>query len=51
LTLAAVVLSQRLGAMNRASWRLEKFGLDYAEVNALHTFIFNVYEIGGVTLG
>ncbi|MDB5116656.1 MAG: putative hydrolase of the superfamily [Mucilaginibacter sp.] len=28
----------------------EKFGLDYAEVNALHTFIFNVYEIGSVTL-
>jgi putative hydrolase of the HAD superfamily len=28
----------------------EQFGLDYAEVNALHTFIFNVYEIGSVTL-
>ena len=28
----------------------EKFGLDYAEVNALHNFIFNVYEIGSVTL-
>ena len=28
----------------------EKFGLDYDEVNALHNFIFNVYEIGSVTL-
>jgi putative hydrolase of the HAD superfamily len=28
----------------------EKFGLNYEEVNSLHNFIFNVYEIGGVTL-
>lgn len=28
----------------------EKFGLDYKEVDALHTFIFNVYEIGSITL-
>ncbi len=28
----------------------EKFGLDYAEVNALHNFIFNVYEVGSITL-
>jgi putative hydrolase of the HAD superfamily len=28
----------------------EKYGLDYAEVNALHNFIFNVYEIGSITL-
>jgi putative hydrolase of the HAD superfamily len=28
----------------------EKFGLDYEEVNALHNFIFNVYEIGKITL-
>ena len=27
-----------------------KFGLDYDEVNALHNFIFNVYEIGSITL-
>jgi len=26
------------------------FGLDYAEVDALHNFIFNVYEIGSITL-
>ncbi len=28
----------------------EKFGLDYTEMNALHNFIFNVYEIGSITL-
>jgi len=28
----------------------EKFGLDYDEVNAMHTFIFNVFEIGNVSL-
>lgn len=28
----------------------KRFNLDYAEVNALHNFIFNVYEIGSVTL-
>lgn len=28
----------------------KRFNLDYDEVNALHNFIFNVYEIGSVTL-
>jgi putative hydrolase of the HAD superfamily len=28
----------------------KKFGLDYEEVNAMHNFIFNVYEIGSITL-
>jgi putative hydrolase of the HAD superfamily len=28
----------------------EKFGLDYDEVNEIHNFIFNVYEIGSITL-
>jgi putative hydrolase of the HAD superfamily len=28
----------------------KRFGLDYAEVNSLHNFIFNVYEIGSITL-
>jgi len=27
-----------------------RFNLDYAEVNSLHNFIFNVYEIGSITL-
>lgn len=28
----------------------ELFGLDYAEMDGLHNFIFNVYEIGKITL-
>jgi putative hydrolase of the HAD superfamily len=28
----------------------EKFGLDFGETEALHNFIFNVYEIGSITL-
>ena len=28
----------------------KKFGLDYEEVNAMHNFIFNVYEAGSVDL-
>lgn len=28
----------------------KQFGLNYAEVNELHNFIFNVYEIGSITL-
>jgi putative hydrolase of the HAD superfamily len=28
----------------------KRFKLDYAEVNALHNFVFNVYEIGSITL-
>lgn len=28
----------------------KKFKLDYDEVNSLHNFIFNVYEIGSITL-
>jgi len=28
----------------------KKFGLDYEEVNAMHNFIFNVYEIGSISL-
>src|SRR5690554_5816773 len=28
----------------------ELFGFDYEEMNDLHNFIFNVYEIGSITL-
>lgn len=28
----------------------KQFGLDYEEINVLHNFIFNVYEIGKITL-
>jgi putative hydrolase of the HAD superfamily len=47
--IGGVVLSNGWGHESR-KLAAEKFGLDYAEVNALHTFIFNVYEIGSVTL-
>jgi putative hydrolase of the HAD superfamily len=47
--IGGVVLTNGWGNESR-KLAAEKFGLDYAEVNALHTFIFNVYEIGSVTL-
>ena len=28
----------------------EKFGLNYDELNTLHNYIFNVFEIGNITL-
>jgi len=28
----------------------EKFGLDYEELNTLHNYVFNVFEIGNLTL-
>ena len=47
--IGGVLLSNGWGHESRQV-AAEKFGLDYAEVNALHNFIFNVYEIGSVTL-
>ncbi|MCC8426771.1 HAD family hydrolase [Mucilaginibacter sp. UR6-11] len=47
--IGGVILTNGWGHESR-KLAAEKFGLDYAEVNALHTFIFNVYETGGVTL-
>src|ERR1700710_2021784 len=47
--IGGVMLSNGWGHESR-KLAAEKFGLDYAEVNALHTFIFNVYEIGSITL-
>jgi putative hydrolase of the HAD superfamily len=47
--IGGILLSNGWGHESR-KLAAQKFGLDYAEVNALHTFIFNVYEIGGVTL-
>ncbi|WP_214072803.1 HAD-IA family hydrolase [Mucilaginibacter sp. dw_454] len=47
--IGGILLSNGWGHESR-KLAAEKFGLDYAEVNALHTFIFNVYEIGSVTL-
>lgn len=47
--IGGVVLTNGWGHDSR-KLATEKFGLDYEEVNALHTFIFNVYEIGAITL-
>ncbi|TSJ43540.1 HAD-IA family hydrolase [Mucilaginibacter corticis] len=47
--IGGVMLSNGWGHESREE-AARKFGLDYEEVNGLHNFIFNVYEIGGVTL-
>lgn len=44
-----ILLSNGWGHESRKKAALQ-FGLDYAEVDALHNFIFNVYEIGSITL-
>ena len=44
-----ILLSNGWGHESRKK-AAKKFGLDYAEVDALHNFIFNVYEIGSITL-
>jgi putative hydrolase of the HAD superfamily len=52
-----VVFSDVGGVLLNNGWGHEsrqeaarKFGLDYAEMDVLHDFIFNVYEIGKVSL-
>jgi putative hydrolase of the HAD superfamily len=47
--IGGVMLSNGWGHESRRK-AAEKFGLDYEEVKELHTFIFNVYEIGSITL-
>jgi putative hydrolase of the HAD superfamily len=47
--IGGVLLSNGWGHESRKE-AAEKFGLDYDEVNALHNFIFNVYEIGSIDL-
>ncbi|MBK0379791.1 HAD family hydrolase [Mucilaginibacter segetis] len=47
--IGGILLSNGWGHESRQK-AAKKFGLDYAEVNALHNFIFNVYEIGSITL-
>jgi putative hydrolase of the HAD superfamily len=47
--IGGVLLSNGWGHESRRE-ASEKFGLDYDEVNALHNFIFNVYEIGSIDL-
>ncbi|PYF77261.1 HAD family hydrolase [Pedobacter nutrimenti] len=47
--IGGILLSNGWGHESR-KLAAEKFGLDYNEVNALHNFIFNVYEIGKISL-
>lgn len=47
--IGGVLLSNGWGHLSRMA-AAEKYGLDYTEMDELHHFIFNVYEIGKVTL-
>ena len=47
--IGGVLLTNGWGHVSRQT-AAEKFGLDYIEMDELHHFIFNVYEIGKVTL-
>ncbi|MFD0752253.1 HAD family hydrolase [Mucilaginibacter calamicampi] len=47
--IGGILLSNGWGHQSR-KLASEKFGLDYTEINELHNFIFNVYEIGSITL-
>lgn len=47
--IGGVLLSNGWGHESRQA-AAEKFGFDYEEMNRLHEFIFNVYEIGRITL-
>jgi putative hydrolase of the HAD superfamily len=47
--IGGILLSNGWGHESRKEASI-KFNIDYEEVNALHNFIFNVYEIGSITL-
>jgi putative hydrolase of the HAD superfamily len=47
--IGGVLLSNGWGHASRQAAAM-KFGFDYKEMNYLHEFIFNVYEIGSITL-
>lgn len=47
--IGGVLLTNGWGHISRQR-AAEKFGIDYSEMNVLHQFIFNVYEIGSITL-
>lgn len=47
--IGGVLLSNGWGHQSRQK-AAETFGFDYAEMNYLHEFIFNTYEIGRITL-
>lgn len=47
--IGGVLLSNGWGHLSRHA-AAEKYGIDYPEMDELHHFIFNVYEIGKITL-
>lgn len=47
--IGGVLLTNAWGHESRQK-AARQFGIDYAEMDALHAFIFNVYEIGSITL-
>ncbi len=47
--IGGVLLSNGWGHLSRQE-AAKKFNLDYEEMNVLHNFIFNVFEIGSITL-
>ncbi len=47
--IGGILLSNGWGHESRKA-AADEFGLDYEEINALHNFIFNVYEIGQISL-
>jgi putative hydrolase of the HAD superfamily len=49
LDIGGVLLTNGWGHQSRQK-AAEVFGFDYEEMNALHEFIFNIYEIGKLTL-
>lgn len=49
LDVGGVLLTNGWGHESR-QLAAEKFGIDYAEMDALHNLIFNIYEIGKITL-
>ena len=49
LDIGGVLLTNGWGHASRQG-AAETFEFDYAEMNAIHEFIFNVYEIGKITL-
>ena len=47
--IGGVLLTNGWGHESRQA-AAKKFGYDYAAIEQLHNFIFNIYEIGGITL-
>src|SRR5215203_3674417 len=49
LDIGGVLLTNGWGHLSREK-AAKEFNIDYAEMNTLHEFIFNIYEIGSINL-